>query len=555
MKLRPYQSESIEALFNWWRDRKGENPVVVLPTASGKTVIFSTLIKRLLSDYPNLRILVLAHTKELVGQAADKLQAVWPEAPVGVYCAGLGRREIRQVTSASRDSIRRVIKDIDEPFHLVIVDEAHLIAPRDESSYRKILAELREKYEKLAVVGFTATPYRQTSGMIYGEDDSLFSGAAYEAGIRDLMKQGYLCPITAKAVNADSVPELEGIKTTAGDFNRGQLADVVEVDSLVLAAVNEWYRIGFQQGRKSSVFFAVSIAHAEMIAAALLMLGVTAPVVTGNTKSDLRADILHQFDKGEIPALVNVGCLTTGWDAPRLDCIALMRPTKSLSLFLQMVGRGLRLHPDKADTLLLDFGSNLERFGPIDTAQPPRKRKVEIRTKVCEGCCEIVSVYARKCKGCGFEFEPSPCRICPECDAENAPGAAVCSGCGHVFVTHEQNASHAAVFSDQVEPDLKEYAITDWGLELATSNKTGRLYVRQWFEHDILNRFTRPIMVGYPGVSGRMARQKLKEIGFIHDEPEAVVEAFNTARYLFSEPRAVTINCASKWRDVVQVHY
>ncbi|WP_163372846.1 DEAD/DEAH box helicase family protein [Endozoicomonas acroporae] len=555
MNLRPYQSESIEALFNWWSERKGENPVVVLPTASGKTVIFSTLIKRLLASYPTLRILILAHTKELVGQAADKLTNVWPDAPVGIYCAGLGSRDIQQVTSASRDSIRRVINDIEEPFHLVIVDEAHLIAPREESSYRKILDALKEKYPPLAVVGFTATPYRQSSGLIYGEDGSLFSDVAYEAGIRDLMKQGYLCPITAKAVNADAVPDLEGIKTTAGDFNLGQLAEAVEVDGLVMAAVAEWHRAAFMQGRASSCFFAVSIAHAEMISAALLALGVTAPVVTGNTKSETRAEILKQFDRGELPALVNVGCLTTGWDAPRLDCIALMRPTKSLSLFIQMVGRGLRLHDSKADTLLLDFGGNLERFGPLDTAQPPKKRKAEIRTKVCGQCAEVVSMYARKCKCCGFEFEPSPVRVCPECDEENAPGAAVCIGCGHVFVTHEHQASHAAVFSDQVVPDLREYAVQDWGLELATSRRTGAVYVRQWFEHDILNRFTRAIMVGAPGIAGRIARQKLKEIGFVHDEPEAVVQAFHDARYLFSNPRAITVNCASQYRDVVQVHY
>ena len=555
MKLRPYQEQAVNSLFDWWKNRKGENPVMVAATGAGKTILFATIIKQLLSDYPEIRVAIFSHTKELVQQSYDKLKTVWPEAPAGIYCAGLGRKEIEQVTSASRDSIRRVIKDIDEPFHLVIIDECHLCSPNEESSYRKILSELRQKYEKLAVVGFTATPYRQNSGLIYGEENSIFSGVAYEIGIRELVQQGYLCPITAKAVTADSVPLLEGIKTTAGDFNRGQLAEAVEVDALVFAAVGEWYETAYKQGRKSSVFFAVSIAHAEMIADALLWLGITAPVVTGNTKSQLRADILEQFDRGELPALVNVGCLTTGWDAPRLDCIALMRPTKSLSLFLQMVGRGLRLHSDKADTLLLDFGSNLERFGPIDTAQPPRKRKAEIRTKVCEGCGEVVSVYARKCKCCGLEFEPTPCRVCPECDAENAPGAAVCAGCGHVFVTHENKASHAAVFSDQVGPDLKEYEVASWGLELATSKKTGRVYVRQWFEHDILNRFTRPIMVGAPGIAGRIARQKLKELGFINEEPEEVVEAFNTAPYMFNTPKAITVNCASKWRDVVMVHY
>ncbi len=555
MKLRSYQDDTIDSIFKWWKELKGKNPLIVLPTASGKTIIFSTLIKRLLSDYPKLRVLILSHTKELVEQSFDKLKSVWPEAPAGVYCAGLGRREIKQVTSASRDSILRVINDIDEPFHLVIVDEAHLISNRDESSYRKIITELRYKYENLSVVGFTATPYRQTSGLIYGDDDSMFYGVAYEIGIRDLMKQGYLCSITAKSVNDESVPDLKDVKTTAGDFNKGQLANVVEVDSLVLSAVNEWHRIAFLKGRKSSVFFAVSIAHAEIISNALLSIGVIAHVVTGKTDSKLRSDILEQFEKGKIQAVVNVGCLTTGWDAPRLDCIALMRPTKSLSLFIQMVGRGLRLHPEKENTLLLDFGGNLERFGPIDIAQPPMKRKKEIRTKSCENCEEVVSVHARKCKCCGFEFEPAHCRICQECGEENAPAAAVCVGCGHVFVTHETNSSNSAVFSDQVEQELIEYDVSNWGLELATSKKTGRIYVKQWFNYDEFNSFSRPIMVGSPGVSGRIAKVKLKEMGFINDCPETVVEAFKESRHLFNNPKSIIVNISSKFLDVVKVHY
>lgn len=319
MKLRPYQSETIAALFDWWKARPAEYPLIVLPTAAGKTVVFSTLIKQLLEQYPALRVMVLAHTRELVEQAADKLSRIFDGAPVGVYCAGLGRKEIQQITIASRDSIRNKAADVGR-FDLVMIDEAHLISTKENTSYRKIIAALAENSPGLSVVGFTATPYRMGTGYIYGKDQ-LFADVAYSQTIRDLLQQGFLCPITARAVNEESVTSGDGLKITGGDFNAAELAALVEQDAVVSAAVDEWYTLAHKQGRKATAFFCASVAHAEMVSAELMRRGVFAPVVTGETDKHERAAILKDFEAGNLSAICNVACLTTGWDAPILDCI------------------------------------------------------------------------------------------------------------------------------------------------------------------------------------------------------------------------------------------
>ena len=455
MQLRPYQTDTIAAIFNWWKTRPADYPLVVLPTAAGKTIVFSTLIKQLLESYPTIRIMVLAHTLELVEQANNKLSKVFDGAPVGVYCAGLGRKEIKQITIASRDSIRKKSTVVGR-FDLVMIDEAHLISTKENTSYRKIIAALAENSPGLSVVGFTATPYRTGTGYIYG-DGKLFADVAYSKTIRDLLRDGYLCPVTAKAVDDSSITNGDGLKITGGDFNAKELAELVERNAVITAAVDEWMRLAFEQGRKATAFFCASVAHAELVSKELMRRGVFAPVVTGNTDKKERGTILKEFAAGNIKAICNVACLTTGWDSPNLDCIALLRPTRSLALFIQIVGRGLRLHSAKKNTLLLDFGGNLERFGSIDQAAPPaRKGREDKRIKECPQCASLVGYHKRRCE-CGYEFEPQPVKDCPQCGAELHPSATVCSGCQHVFVKHEPTAARLAVFSDDAEPILKEH--------------------------------------------------------------------------------------------------
>ena len=559
MQLRPYQQAAIDGIFEWWGERKGENPLVVLSTGSGKTVIFSTLIKQVVEMYSDTRILILAHTKELVEQAEDKLKTVWPEAPVGVYAAGLKRRELCQITCASRDTIRNVIDQVGK-FDLVFIDEAHLIPPRAESSYMRIIEALRKKNKHLNVIGFTATPYRTGTGFIYGNDDKhIFQGVAYEAKIADLMEQGYLCPIVSKCVSQDAVADVSEVKTTAGDFNQGQLQEIAIQVPLIRASLDEWQRLGYEQGRKSSVFFCVSILHAELVSQELLKRGFDCPVVHGGTPSDERAEILKEFDEGRLTGVVNVGVLTTGWDAPRLDCVVLMRPTKSLNLFMQMVGRGLRLHPSKTNTLLLDFGGCLERFGPIDLAQPvSRKSSNADKVKNCPSCESIVGYFKRKCPHCEHEFLPPVHKICDHCGEENPPSAAKCIKCDQPFVKHESRASSNAVMSTDVKPWFEVVPIESISIAPATS-KAGRPYLRVTFIQDVLNRYHMNLMIGFPGYAGKKAKDDWHRIARegvpVPLDPNAAYRWYKHDSNIFRPVNKIKVDMNSKFKDIHEIYY
>lgn len=457
MKLRPYQEGAIEAIFHWWNEGRG-NALVVASTGAGKTIIFAHLIMRILLQWTGTRILVLAHRQELIEQTADKILKVWPDAPVGVYCAGLGRKEMDcLITVASRDSLVRNVDKLPTQ-DIVICDEAHNIPFSETSSYRKIFDALLKKNRQITITGFSATPYRNNTGFIYGNDaNHIFSEPTFEIGLMELIHGGYLVPVTSKAVKKEAIADTSNVRTTAGDFNQGDLDNLMADERLAKACCHEWWRLAWLGGdARPTVFYCVSIRHAELVSEQLRQLGITAPVVHSDTKKLKKAEReerIRKFSSGEIHALVNVGILTEGNDIPRISCIALMRPTKSLGLFMQIVGRGLRLSPEtgKTDCLLLDFGGCLERFGPVDMARPPSPRKKDPRVKTCESCGEILSIHARTCHGCGFKFMETPVKSCPvsKCGVENAVSAMTCWKCGYVFVQIESRAGkHAALSSE-----------------------------------------------------------------------------------------------------------
>jgi len=555
MHLRPYQAEAVEAVVAWWtiHGRHGQNPVVVVPTAGGKTVIFATLIQRFMTEYPGTRILVLAHRRELISQAESKLKAVWPLAPVGVLAASLGRRELAPVTIASRDTIVGVLEAVGA-FDLVIVDEAHNIAPGEATRYRRIIDTLADRNSNMHVIGFTATPYRTGQGYVYGDGkDHLFAGVAYEAHIRPLIEQGYLCPVTAHAVAQDAVADTSDVQTTGGDYNLGQLEQVVSDEALVASAVGEWERLAFAQGRRSTVFFCVSVLHAELVSEELHRRGHSVPVVSGKTPAGEREAILSAFDRGELVGVANVGVLTEGWDCPRLDCIAILRPTKSLGLYLQMVGRGLRLHDSKTNTLVLDFGGCIERFGPIDVARPVERRAADDRTKTCPACAEILSIFKRLCP-CGHEFQPPPHKLCPACGEENPTSAAKCIACDHVFANHERKAARGGILSG--EQQLREVPIEAMSMQAMVSHRTGNPYLKVIYQAGLMEFYYTNLMIGHEGWAGDNAARQWRAMTHAGTPtPETPQEAVRMDADVLRPVESITVDIGSKYKDVVNVKY
>ncbi|MCZ2341677.1 MAG: DEAD/DEAH box helicase [Bacteroidales bacterium] len=454
LQLRPYQREAIDAVYQHLRSHD-DNPCAVVPTAGGKTPIIANICKDAVGQWKG-RVLVLAHVKELLEQAADKLRTVCPEIPFGVYSAGLKRRDQREpVIVAGIQSIWKKACEFD-PFDLVIVDEAHLIPPDGDGMYRQFLADAKTVNPHLRVIGFTATPYRLKSGTICTPEGFL-NQVCYEVGVRELIVQGYLCPLISKAGQAKA--DISTLHVRGGEFIAGEVEDLMDDDALVEAACEEI--VEQTKDRNAVLIFASGVKHGEHIVRVLAENhGIECGFVTGDTPTEERDRTLTRFrnpdwvrqlqiDFGDTAAkplkyLCNVNVLTTGFDAPHIDCVALVRPTLSPGLYYQMVGRGFRLHASKQNCLVLDFGGNVLRHGPVD----------QIRVK-------------ERNPGTGA----APAKECPECNSLIAAGYAVCPSCGYEFPPpdrnkHDAKASNAGVLSGQVT--IETFAVQDVAYSIHT---------------------------------------------------------------------------------------
>ena len=342
LTLRPYQEAAISSIYGYFKTNKG-NPLVVIPTAGGKSLVMASFIEGVLKAWPDQRILIVTHVRELIAQNHAEMIGLWPEAPAGIYSAGLGKREAQaRVLFAGIQSIHRRAHEIGHT-DLVLIDEAHLIPGNSSTMYRRFLDALQAINPALKVIGLTATPFRTGSGMLHEGKDALFTDIAYEAPVRDLIDAGYLSPLVSKQPNTRL--DVSKVGTRAGDFIARDLAAAVDQDAMTRAAVAEIITHG--KDRKSWLAFCSGVDHARHVAEEFARQGITCRTIFGNTPKEERDAIIAAFKRGEIRALASMGVLTTGFNAPGVDLIALLRPTKSAGLYVQMVGRGTRLAPDK----------------------------------------------------------------------------------------------------------------------------------------------------------------------------------------------------------------
>jgi DNA repair protein RadD len=406
MELRPYQRAAINGLYDYFGQSMG-NPLVVLPTGTGKSVVIAGFVREALAAYPETRILMLTHVRELIAQNFQALLRVWPQAPAGIYSAGLSRRDLHaQVLFAGIQSIHKHAARV-QRCDLLIIDEAHLIGRGDSGMYRAFIDQLNEVNAGLMkVVGFTATPYRLDSGLLHVGKDRLFTDIAYQASVLDMIKQGYLCEVVPKQTTTQL--DVRGVGTRGGEFIAKDLEAAVDRDEVTQSAVSEIIKHG--EGRGSWLVFCSGVSHARHVGDAIRAHGITCETVTGETPIAERDQMIEAFKAGRLRCLTNANVLTTGFDAPGTDLVALLRPTKSVGLYVQMIGRGTRIAPGKEDCLILDFAGNTARHGPIDTVDGNRKEKGEepgeAPVKVCPKCQTINHASARVCFECGYEFPP-----------------------------------------------------------------------------------------------------------------------------------------------------
>lgn len=473
MKLRKDQQNAVDSIFTYYRSGNKGHPLIVAPTGAGKSHIIAGFCQEVLSKYADQKILIITHTKEIIAQDAKVLRQYISNDLVGVYSVGLGRKQVKQVTVAGIQSIYQKAY-LFQDFNLILVDEAHLIPPKGEGRYLTFLGA----FEKIGIIGFTATPFRRKHGML--TENHMFDRIVYNISIQSLINQGYLVPLSTKATKYKM--DRTGLKVIAEDYSIKDLSNRFDRDSITKAIIDEVEPL--KDTKKAWLVFAIDIEHCENIAAELNKRGIIAAYVHSKLDID-RKILIDMFNEGHIQALVAVETLTTGFDAPGIDLIVLLRATKSPVLYVQMLGRGMRTAPNKESCLVLDFAGNVEFFGPVD------------------------DIAIRVAKSKGFGLPKAPMKTCPECDELVHISKKVCPSCGYEWpkeVKLNLEATQAAILKSQKEVKSQDINVTE--VYFHKHKKTGGIpSLRVTYRHGFFQTFSEWVTFEHAGKPRRMAEK------------------------------------------------
>jgi DNA repair protein RadD len=408
VQARWYQEAAIDSLFSYFEHNNG-NPLVCMPTGSGKGFVIAKFINLVFSLFPYQRILMATHVKELIEQNARKMLEVWPLAPIGIYSAGLRQKELTApITFAGIASIVNAVKVLGH-YDLFLIDEAHLLGPNDDSQYGKVIAALLAVNPRMKIIGFTATGWRTGMGRL--TNGPIFTDTCFDIcnieGFSRLFADYHLVPPRPRRVN--NVIDTSGVCIQNGDFAQGQLSNKAD-EKITWKLIGEALDHG--KDRTTRLMFCAGVERAIMSAEMLRAYGLNAHAVHSKMNgSKERDDIMLAFRAGEVDTLCLNGIGTTGLDVPRIDHIICARPTMSVGLHVQMIGRGMRPYEvngwQKRDCLVSDHAGNVRRLGPVDDPVIPKM----------------------KGKGTG----EAPVKICPACDCYCHAAARVCPFCGEIF--------------------------------------------------------------------------------------------------------------------------
>ncbi|HAS6809307.1 TPA: DEAD/DEAH box helicase, partial [Vibrio parahaemolyticus] len=467
--LRPYQADSVKAVIHYFR--KHSTPaVIVLPTGAGKSLVIAELAR-----LAKGRVLVLAHVKELVEQNHAKYEGYGLKG--AIFSAGLGRKETdQQVVFASVQSVVRNLDSFKNQFSLLVIDECHRVPDDKNSSYQKVITHLRELNPGIKVLGLTATPYRLGMGWIYQyhtrgqvrtEESRFFRDCIFELPIRYLLDENFLTPARMMDAPVLSYDFSQLKPANTGRYKEAEMDMVIDKAKRATPQIVEQI-IQYARERKGVMIFAATVRHAQEIHG-LLPEGETA-IVIGDTPTPERDAIIQAFKNREIKYLVNVSVLTTGFDAPHVDLIAILRPTESVSLYQQIVGRGLRLSEGKNECLVLDYAGNSYDLYQPEVGDPKPDSTSEIITIPCPACGFnnnfwgkldsngfLLEHFGRRCQGyfededtgerehCGYRFRA---KYCGECGADNDIAARICHECDATLVDPDKKLKEALNLKD-----------------------------------------------------------------------------------------------------------
>ena len=464
-KLRDYQQEAVDNTIKYFQ-KKREPALIVLPTGAGKSLVIAELAR-----IAKGRVLVLAHVKELVEQNYQKYKSY--DLDAGIFSASLGKKDWDQkAIFGSVQSVARAPNDFFNDFSLLVIDECHRVAEEGATQYQDVIRKLQERNPKLCILGLTATPYRLGLGWIYEfsnlgelktEQNRFFKQCVYELPLTYMIKNKFL----TQPVKVD-------IPVTCYDFSelteKNRMYSHAEVEELLKnqkrltpLIVKNIVDITERFNRKGVMIFSSTVKHAEEIMT-YLPEG-EARLVLGDTDISERDTIVEDFKNKKFKYLVNVSVLTTGFDAPHVDVIAILRPTESNSLYQQIVGRGLRLEPGKTDCFILDYtGMGHDIYTPEIADKRPAKDTVPVIVS-CPECDfqnnfwgyvdydgDVMEHFGRKCKGatqdpitmritpCGFRFRY---KLCHACGIENDVTARACEKCSATLIDADAKLKQA----------------------------------------------------------------------------------------------------------------
>jgi DNA repair protein RadD len=521
IKLRAYQEDALDSIWTYFANGNKGNPLISWPTGTGKSVLPAAFIERIMKVWPTQRFMLLTSVSELIKQNATVLQYIWPHAPLGIYSAGLKSKDIALpviyagIQSAIKNPLQFGHRDI------IFIDEGHLVNQDESSMYLTFINGLKIINPNLKIIGMTATPFRMGQGLL--TDGGLFTDIIHDLtgidGFNRLIAEGYLCPLIPLRTKTEI--DTSSVGMTKGEFILSQLEDAADKEKITYEGLREMVAAG--QNRKSWLLFSSGIKHAEHIASMLSSFGIDCAAIHSKQKPEYNDAAIKAFKAGRLKSIVNFSKLTTGFNHPDIDLIGDFRPTMSIPLHIQKLGRGTRPANNKNNCLVLDFGRNVPRLGPINDPVIPRRK--------------------------GEKQGDIPVKLCDNCGAYNHISARICCQCGEEFI-----------FQTKLVPKAGTDAILRSDLPIIEQFNVDRVIYSQ---HDKigspqsmkvtyfcgLQSFREWICLEHPGVTGKMARDWWRQ-RHKSEPPKTTQEALQYMSQL-RIPKRIKVWCNKKWPEIV----
>ncbi len=498
LKPRYYQLDAFNAFFEYTANNWGKHPLIVLPTGAGKSYVQAMIVEHML-QYDHTRILLVTHQQELIKQNYIELVDNFDGQllDTGIYSAGLKCRDTKnRIIFAGIQSVYKRAWELGW-FDLILVDEAHRIPQDNMGTYRKFLGEMVKINKNVVIGGLSATPYRMKSGLLCEGKDKIFDDICHNTSIPELInpnhfknrdRKQYLCEIISK--NAVNKADMTGVHIRGGDYAQNEMETAFRKGDLVEKAVCEIK--DYTTDRNKILVFTSGIQHCEEVTEKLNRIGCMAKCIHSQKSDQDNEDAIKGFKKGEFRFLVNVDILTTGFNEKAIDCICMLRSTRSPGLYYQIAGRGLRMHELKTNCLYLDFGGNILFHGPID--------KIEIRSNKKTGKKEIGT---------------NPMKECPQCQQLLFIAVAICPTCGFVFkeddeYNHDEKASEADILSKWKKPKEVDIEYISYSRH-QKQGKPDSMKVSYYYNDQLHLSYDEYVCLDHPGYAGQKAVQWVKK--------------------------------------------